>query len=226
MKKALILSLTLHLSIFVVLVVISLNSKKKHSLVIPKQVYQVKLTSFVEQVKISKSEDKIVSLNKPEKPQTVKKEIEKLSEKKIELKGKIFEFQKKEIMKIAELETLQFIKPSMEIYLDRIKVDAEEFPFPFYLAQVQSRIKSKWYPPSFVSDNKLFRRSVVYFYIQRNGKVSGVNLENSSGDFLFDQSATRAVLEANPLPELPEDFLDEKLGIYFEFEQSNSKKSD
>jgi len=42
----------------------------------------------------------------------------------------------------------------------------------------------------------------VIFTIAKNGSVSGVKLSHPSGSFLLDQSALRAVYDANPLPPL------------------------
>ncbi len=46
----------------------------------------------------------------------------------------------------------------------------------------------------------------VTFTIQRNGMVTNVQISQKSGDYLLDASATRAILDSNPLPSLPADF--------------------
>ena len=46
----------------------------------------------------------------------------------------------------------------------------------------------------------------VVFEIGRDGKVSGLEVEKSSGNPLYDQAALRAVTEATPFPPLPDDF--------------------
>jgi protein TonB len=46
------------------------------------------------------------------------------------------------------------------------------------------------------------QKAGVTFTIAKNGSVSGVKLSHTSGNFLLDQSAMRAVLDANPLPAL------------------------
>jgi len=57
----------------------------------------------------------------------------------------------------------------------------------------------------------------VYFRITRSGSIDSPAVEASSGSFLFDQAALRAVVEANPLPALPGGFGDEYLGVHFSF---------
>ena len=47
------------------------------------------------------------------------------------------------------------------------------------------------------------QRCAVTFTIARNGSVSNVQISQPSGNYLLDNSAKRAVLDANPLPALP-----------------------
>ncbi|MDZ7292174.1 MAG: TonB C-terminal domain-containing protein [candidate division KSB1 bacterium] len=95
-----------------------------------------------------------------------------------------------------------------------LKIDAPEFPFPHYLALVQYRIESNWEAP-FAGQGE--RMATVYFKITRSGEIVDVKLEQSSGNFLFDQAATRAVYNANPLPPLPADSGLQTLGVHFDF---------
>jgi protein TonB len=46
------------------------------------------------------------------------------------------------------------------------------------------------------------QKAGITFTIAKNGSVSGVKLSHPSGSFLLDQSAQRAVYDANPLPAL------------------------
>jgi len=57
----------------------------------------------------------------------------------------------------------------------------------------------------------------VYFRITRSGGIDAPAVETSSGNFLFDQAALRAVVQANPLPPLPAGFVDQYLGVHFSF---------
>jgi protein TonB len=98
-----------------------------------------------------------------------------------------------------------------------VRLDVDEFPFSYYLALLQSRIQTNWEPP--FRSVTVSRKALVYFKIQRNGQITSIVLESSSGDRLFDQAAIRAVTLANPLPQLPYDFPERQLGVHFEFEQ-------
>jgi TonB family protein len=94
-----------------------------------------------------------------------------------------------------------------------MKIDAEEFPFPYYLVQVQNKIEQQWHAPS----RQEQRTTTVYFKISRTGEVEDVKIEQSSGNALFDQAAMRAVYYASPLPPLPAGSGLQSLGVHFDF---------
>ncbi len=95
-----------------------------------------------------------------------------------------------------------------------MKIDAEEFPFPYYLVQVQNLIERNWRAP-FSGQGQ--RATTVYFKISRSGEVEDVKIEQSSGNALFDQAAMRAVYYASPLPPLPAGSGLQSLGVHFDF---------
>jgi protein TonB len=95
-----------------------------------------------------------------------------------------------------------------------MKIDAEEFPFPYYLVSVQNQIERNWRAP-FSGQGQ--RATTVYFKISRSGEVEDVKIEQSSGNTLFDQAAMRAVYYASPLPPLPADSGLQSLGVHFDF---------
>jgi protein TonB len=47
------------------------------------------------------------------------------------------------------------------------------------------------------------QKCAVSFTIARDGSVSNVQVAQASGSYLLDNSAKRAVMDANPLPSLP-----------------------
>ena len=101
-----------------------------------------------------------------------------------------------------------------------VSLDVEEFPCTYYLARLQSRIQNNWEPP--VQQRMMMtKKAIVYFKIQRSGRITNIAVETGSGDYLFDQAAVRAVTLANPLPPLPYDFPENSLGVHFEFDQGN-----
>jgi len=98
-----------------------------------------------------------------------------------------------------------------------IAVDAANFPFSYFLAAIERKVSDNWF--SAVAENAAGLSCVVYFALMRDGSVSDVRLETSSGNVYFDRAATRAVKSAVPFPPLPRAFTDAYLGIHFTFVQ-------
>jgi TonB family protein len=98
-----------------------------------------------------------------------------------------------------------------------IRTDGPAFPYPHYLTLLSDRISSKWFPPPGSASGP---RAVLKFRIMRDGTVSDLAVEQSSGADAIDRSALRAVLAASPLPPLPEGFTWESLGVHFGFDLS------
>jgi TolA protein len=71
-----------------------------------------------------------------------------------------------------------------------------------YYALIWSRIKSQWALPRGIlqSDNL---EAIIDVKILRDGTVSRLEIEKSSGNRYFDQSAVKAVRKASPFPALP-----------------------
>lgn len=96
------------------------------------------------------------------------------------------------------------------------RLDGANFPYPYYLGNIQIKIISNFKPAISAKEAKNLK-AVVYFLVDKSGKISNVKLEEKSGHFLFDQEAQRAVLRSNPLPALPLAFGSDRLGVHFEF---------
>ena len=102
----------------------------------------------------------------------------------------------------------------------KVRVDDEDFKFAYYLEIIKERISGNWSPPP-TGGSPEGVMSTVYFKISRDGKVSDIEIEDSSKFDLFDRSATRAVSLSSPLPPLPAGFKGNWLGVHFEFEQKS-----
>jgi protein TonB len=86
------------------------------------------------------------------------------------------------------------------------------FPYVYYLQQIQSRITGNWNRL-----NSAQGRVQIYFRIKRDGSIDGARVESPSGNAFLDQSALHAVLRSDPLPRLPEGFDAGSLGVRFWF---------
>ena len=90
--------------------------------------------------------------------------------------------------------------------------------YPYYSQAIQNKISAEWSPPLFsrVSVDKREIISVIGFIVQRNGRTNSVEVEKSSGNRFYDESALRAVYNANPLPPLPREMTEDQR-VHFEF---------
>ncbi len=86
------------------------------------------------------------------------------------------------------------------------------FPFVWYLQQVQSRITTNWNRVSSTQG-----RVQIYFRIARDGSVDRVRVEIPSGNAAMDESARMAVLRSAPLQHLPDGYEGQYLGVRFWF---------
>lgn len=97
-----------------------------------------------------------------------------------------------------------------------------EVDFGPYMADLQRNIKHSWYPPK----HNEHKRVVVTFRISKEGNVSKLRLDKSSGDAKSDQAALKAVGNAETkfgaLPEGAPDSVD--IQFTFDYNVFHSKK--
>ena len=101
-----------------------------------------------------------------------------------------------------------------------LALEVSNFPFTWYLQQVQRKVTEKWVQPTRTTEPGL--RVVVLFEIARDGQVTTSKVEQTSGNSWYDQSALRAIIEANPFPPLPEGFPGQSLRVHFGFDFKSS----
>ena len=87
-----------------------------------------------------------------------------------------------------------------------------DFPYTWYLQQVQGRITGNWNRLSSAQG-----RVEIYFRIKRDGSIDGARIDSPSADAGLDQSALLAVRRSDPLPRLPEGYEGKTLGVRFCF---------
>jgi TonB family protein len=98
-----------------------------------------------------------------------------------------------------------------------LETEGAEFPFPGYIERIVNKIAREWKR----TPNLEPLKALVYFRVERSGDVSGIEIEETSGDFTFDQAALRAVYDASPLPPLPDGYTSDYLGVFFDFNEEN-----
>jgi TonB family protein len=89
-----------------------------------------------------------------------------------------------------------------------------------YVNAITRAISGNWLRS--MVDSRIQRAPRVYltFNIGRDGTISGVEVQQSSGVPSLDRSAQRAVLASNPLPPLPADYRGSTVNVIFYFEYS------
>lgn len=97
-----------------------------------------------------------------------------------------------------------------------IVTDGVAFPYIWYLKIVERKVRDNWVTRGVDISGKS-RDPVVRFSIDRDGAVSDVRLEQSSGSDALDESAISAVMAAQPFPPLPEEYPVGNLGVHFGF---------
>jgi TonB family protein len=90
-----------------------------------------------------------------------------------------------------------------------------DFHFTYYVQRMLALIESRWYKPAAPAGTK----ALVRFTINREGRLSRIELESGSGNSSFDRAALRALYAANPLPPLPPGYAKQSLTVHLTFSE-------
>ena len=172
----------------------------------------VKKPAKKQETQEKKKEKVVISAKK--KP-VIKEKIKKSEEKKEEKKNTATKKEEKETQN--EEKIVQETQSTSGI----VSVEGKKFPFAYYLELIQNKINQEWRSPCNVMENK---KVVVFFKILRDGQVKNISMEESSGNFLLDQSALRAIWQSAPLPPLPQEYKKDFLNVHFRFELKLQKE--
>lgn len=97
--------------------------------------------------------------------------------------------------------------------LGAVSADMPDFPYPWYLTLLRQKIWDQWssrMPPGTLD-------CLVQFSVLRDGSITDVRIEESSGDSSFDYAAAGSVRGAVPLPPLPPQFKERFLKVHIQF---------
>ena len=97
-----------------------------------------------------------------------------------------------------------------------LTLNVSDFPFAWYLQQVHRKVSEKWEGKAIPG-----RQPVVVFEIGREGQVSKLAVEKTSGNSLYDRAALRAIEDAKPFPPLPQEFKEPLLRVHLGFAYSD-----
>jgi protein TonB len=93
------------------------------------------------------------------------------------------------------------------------RLDIANFCCPEYLSRMISLIHNNW-----TSKQQAAGTTLMKYVIRRDGTITDVSIERSSGSPVLDQFARRALLLTRQLPPLPVEFTEPSLTIYLSFE--------
>src|SRR5512136_777090 len=94
------------------------------------------------------------------------------------------------------------------------------FPFQFYLQMISDKITANWFQALVDPGVGGLLQTQVYFRIYKNGSISDIKIDVSSGVESFDLSARRAIQTAAPFASLPNEYDGQYLGITLIFEHA------
>jgi TonB family protein len=92
-------------------------------------------------------------------------------------------------------------------------LDVQNFCCPDYLTTMIQLIQQNWSGKQSVAGQTLMK-----FTIQRDGRLTNVQMERSSGYFALDQTSQRALLLTRQLPPLPQAFTEPTLTVHLNFQ--------
>lgn len=93
------------------------------------------------------------------------------------------------------------------------RLDVADFCCPDYVVLMVERVRANWNSRAEVSGE-----TFVKFTIQRDGTVTGAEVERSSAYTALDIAALRAVVGARQLPPLPAAYSNPSLGVHLSFQ--------
>lgn len=86
--------------------------------------------------------------------------------------------------------------------------------FSNYMYTMSKKIKANWHPPK----GKETKKVVVFFNIDRSGKLNSAKIKESSGVEELDKSAIKALEDASPFEKLPDEYTKENIDVQFTFD--------
>jgi periplasmic protein TonB len=92
-------------------------------------------------------------------------------------------------------------------------LEGGDFPYSLYLDGMQRKIGSNWFRPNVPPGTAV----VIYYRIQRDGKITDAEVQTRSGNSTFDRAALSAVRSASPLNPLPYAYSGSYLGVHLTF---------
>ena len=97
-----------------------------------------------------------------------------------------------------------------------LSLDASDFPYAWYLRQVLQKVQGEWQRQNRTTEPD--QKPHILVEIQRDGTIRMPEIQQTSGNAVYDQAALRAVFDASPFPPLPQDWAKPSLRVMFRFD--------
>ncbi len=92
-------------------------------------------------------------------------------------------------------------------------LEGGDFPHTLYLSGMQRKIGANWFRPTVPPGTAV----IIYYRIQRDGRITDAEIHTRSGNSTFDRAALSAVRSASPLNPLPFAYAGQYLGVHLTF---------
>ena len=103
-----------------------------------------------------------------------------------------------------------------------IRTEGVEFPFPGYLNNLVAQVYRRWHP----APSSALLAAEVFFFVHRDGSVTGLQFIRRSGSFAFDleaQGAVEAAARASAFGALPAGYGPDLLPVSFFFNPRSAR---
>lgn len=207
MKKAFLISLSVHISIILLIVLIAIVKHKTSKLEVPQF---VQLIPDIEQV-----EKPVKTLRRSSRPKTTRRLKKTLDTRKLRTKilSKFKAMDKSNSAKHIPIQKKKTAKSLQPVSKEDVYISAGRFPYLWYLTVIKTKLSNAWAPPSEYIIAKESTYVTVSFTVNKNGIIDNVKVKHSSGMKLLDNSALNAIKSVGTLPALPLEWKEEYLNV-------------
>jgi|GEM_PF-4270979 len=207
MKKAFLISISVHISIILLVVLIAIVKQRTSKLEVPQF---VQLTPDIEQV-----EKPAKTLKRSSAPKITRRQKKMLDTSKLRRKilTRVKAMDKSDSAKRIPIKKEKTAKSLQPVSKEDVHISAGRFPYLWYLTVIKTKLSNAWIPPSEYIIPKEGTYVTVCFTLNKNGTIDNVKVKHSSGIKLLDNSALDAIKSVGTLPALPSEWKEESLNI-------------
>jgi len=207
MKKPFLISLSVHISIILLIVLIAIVKQRTSQFEAPQF---VQLTPDIEQ-----AEKPVKTSRRPSSSKTTKRLKKTTDTRKLRAKvlTRFKAVNKSDSAKSIPIKKERTVKSPQLASKEDVRINAGKFPYLWYLTVIKTKLSNAWVPPSEYIIPKEKAYVTVCFTINKNGIISDMKIKHSSGMKLLDNSVLNAVELAGTLPTLPSEWKEEYLNV-------------